>query len=182
MNRILASSLFVSCFAFCSVRALAGTPVPPSVLAAINREVKATTHVQACNMVNFSPSYYGRTPGLSGHVAVGIVDIDPENCGVNFVTTSLAVYRVDGGRIRSEGLPAKLQCPESRYRDVSAWRVAGHGFVFRARRSDVLREARNVGACSLLTALLRTVISDAVRPMAAQAVPVKLFQVPSVCR
>ncbi len=109
MNRILASSLFVSCFAFCSVRALAGTPVPPSVLAAINREVKATTHVQACNMVNFSPSYYGRTPGLSGHVAVGIVDIDPENCGVNFVTTSLAVYRVDGGRIRSEGLPAYLR-------------------------------------------------------------------------
>ncbi|UNC16560.1 hypothetical protein FE249_20520 (plasmid) [Acidiphilium multivorum] len=89
--------------------ALAASPVPPRTLAAINSQVRAVTHAQACDMVNFLPAYYEQAPGVAGHVAVGILDIDPENCGANFVMTSLAVYRVKGGRIQPVALPAYLR-------------------------------------------------------------------------
>ena len=108
MRRFLAAGLAAGFLGFTSLAAMAATPVPPQALAGINSVAKAGAHAQACDMVNFLPAYWSAVPGRAGHVAVGILDIDPENCGANYVSTSLAVYRVEGSRTLPVALPASL--------------------------------------------------------------------------
>ena len=83
--------------------------MPKSVQDQIVKLAAAPGTAESCVITSLFPAYYGPLPGASGELAVGLLDLDPENCGgVAPPQTSVVSYLVTNSHYRKITLPSEL--------------------------------------------------------------------------